>query len=767
MIRRIAMHAASAFLIAFLFVSCVGPAPIEKPAGTTSAPPETATAQTAAKPATPPDAAAPSATPAPTTPPAAPAPPTPAAPEAAPRSAKVYRDTWGVPHIYADTEADAAYAVGYCQAEDRLEDIFLNVRTALGCLAEVTGPDEDVIKMDYFMQLARNGELCELFWKSAPPQLRAIGDAYVRGVQAYMAEHPEKKPEAALDLQGWHCAAVGRAMILRWPIGAIMDDYNHRKKDPGIGSNEWAVAPARSADGCAILLTDPHLTWTGLAKFYEARVDGGALHMNGFMLVGSPIIALGHNEHVGWACTTGGPDTSDCYEMKVNFSNMLKPQYEYDGQMVDIEMKQIIIKVKGKDPVVRPAGYTKLGPLISEPDKNGVAYVGASPYFDQAGALFEQMYAMCLAKNASEFYAALGMNQMMEQNLMFADTDGNIEYIRGGRVPIRPDGYDWDAPVPGNISATKWLGIHDIKELVQCKNPPQGYFANCNVSPENMMKNSPMTPDKYKKYLYNVSWDSNNARGRRIVHLLDADASVTKEEAIAYAMDVYDELVPAWQKALKKAVDAFGAARMQDPEFAKAVNDILAWNCEYTTDSVAAPVVMYWRLKAQQDNGVDVAAIANEKSLNEGEQVKLLTLLSDTLALMKAGYGKLGVTWGDIYKVGRGGKLFGTDGAEFGGGKDKMNQTDTLRDTEGEEETKGSGVFVAKQGSMATILMFMRKDGIESFSATPWGQSADPASPHYMDQGEKLYAKRVMKPTWWKKDDLLKNKESEKDLAVK
>ncbi len=83
-----------------------------------------------------------------------------------------------------------------------------------------------------------------------------------------------------------------------------------------------------------------------------------------------------------------------------------------------------------------------------------------------------------------------------------------------------------------------------------------------------------------------------------------------------------------------------------------------------------------------------------------------------------------------------------------------------------EERPPGSGTYVATNGSMATMLMFLHEDGIESYTCTPWGQSADPASPHYMDQGEKLYSKRQFKPTWFAREELLDHVESEKVLTI-
>jgi len=679
---------------------------------------------------------------------------------AAPGKATLYRDTWGVPHIYADTLPDGLYALGYAQAEDRLEDIYRNVRTATGTMAEAFGPKH--VETDYILQLVRNAELCEEYWKTAPEHVRQGADSFMRGVQAYVDEHPEKKPEFATELYGWQCAAIGRAMILQWPLGTIEDDLKNKDQAPPFGSNAFAVAPSRSADGCAILMTDPHLTWEGMAVFYEVRLHAGGQDMCGYCLVGSPLPALGHNAHVAWACTTGGPDTSDVYMVKLNPNNVT--QYWYDGKWLTFEARAITIDVKGASPQVKPALYTVYGPLVELPDeKKGIAYCGATPYLNETG-LFEEMYKMVTARNCEEFYQALAMNQMMEQNILFADTDGNIQYVRNGRTPIRPDGYNWSAPVPGGAEATKWLGIHDIRDLVQIKNPPQGYFENCNVSPALMMRDSPMTPDKYKNYIYNVTWDKQSPRGARLFELLDADHSITKEEAMAYTLNVYDLLAKPWQNALKAAVDAVGSRFMADPEFAKAVNDILEWNGEFVKDSLAAPIVRFWRLKCE--NAIDIVAVADGAPLSSTDQVKMLSRLAETLADMRRSYGSLNVKWGDITLIGRGGKYFPSDGADFGGGKEKRNQTETVMDVAAQEEPKGSGKHVGFNGSGTLMLSFLHKDGIDSYSLVAWGQSADPNSPHYVDQAEKLYSPRKMKPTWFKKEDLLQHLESEKVLTV-
>ena len=680
----------------------------------------------------------------------------------------VYRDTWGVPHVYADTPAAGAFGLGYAQAQDRLGDIYESVRTGMGLLSEVLG--KQYVEQDYIMRMCGNAELAENYYNTAPPHLKAIVDGFAAGVQKYIDEHPEKVPPHALKLKPWMFLTVGRAMILRWPFGTIQDDLKNGKRregppqGPPMRSNEWAVAPSRSADKVPILLADPHLTWQGLAVLYEARVHAGNLHMNGFFLIGTPLVGIGHSERVGWAMTTGGPDTSDVYEMKFRLG--VPPQYEYDGQWKNVTIKTITIPVKDSSPVVRPAFFTHLGPVISEPDlKKGTVYVGASPYLDQFG-LFEETYRMVTASDGQEFFKAIGMNQLNEQNIMFADVNGTIGYVRNGATPIRPDGYDWSAPVPGNTSKTAWKGIHPVEDLVHVFNPPQGYMVNCNISPENMMVKSSLTPDKYPKYIYNVSWDTNNPRGKRTVELLDADNSVTHEEAISYAMDVHDRLAKAWQNELRAAVDAVGNGVPHDADFDAAVKAILTWDGQIVPEARASCLLKFWRLKCGRAKDVDLAPLANGKPLSANSRRAILKLLVETIAEMKKQYGRWDVAWGDVHKVGRGGKLFPVEAPSSTPDRGEANFSETLFDVNCKEDPKKPGQYVADNGSMAVLLMFFHKDGVEAYSCTPWGQCADPNSPHYMDQGEKLYSKRIMKPCWWTKAELMEHVESTITLDV-
>lgn len=670
----------------------------------------------------------------------------------------LYRDTWGVPHIYGETLADAAYALGYAQAEDRLDDLYINVRTAVGTLSEVLG--KGAAGNDCRMQMVDNAGRCKKYWETtAPAEIRDMGDNFMRGVEAFLKDHPDRTSPVATELHGWQCLAIGRAMMFNWPLDQIQEDLEHKQDAPPYSSNSFAVSPARTADGSAILMTDPHLTWEGMAVFYEARMHVPGLDTAGYWLVGSILPSLGHSGHVAWACTTGGPDTADVFMVKLNPAN--PRQYQYNGEWKDFGVRTYTVNVKGEAPITKTALDSVYGPVWEDPDpKAGIAYCGASRYIQSTG-LLEQCLKMVRANSCDEFAQALSMFEYMEQNISFADTGGHIEYVRNGAVPKRPSGYNWNAPVPGGTKASEWLGFHDLNDLVHMKDPAQGYFQNCNCSPANMMRNSPLKPENYPDYIYNVSWDRQTERGARILQLLDADSSITKEEAMAYTLDVYDRHATSWQQALKAASEAQKDA-MKDPALAKAVQTLLAWDGQFVKQSVAAPLVMFWRLKCQ--DRIDTVAIADGKPLSAGDQEKMIAALLETLSEMKAQYGEREITWGDIKVVGRAGKFFPCDGADFGS-REKKNETQTPMVTGASDKPNKDGKFVARKGSSTIMLSFLNKSGVDSYSLVVWGQSADPKSPHHVDQAEKLYAQRKFKPTWFKKEDLLKHVESEKKLT--
>src|SRR5262249_45078090 len=156
-------------------------------------------------------------------------------------------------------------------------------------------------------------------------------------------------------------------------------------------------------------------------------------------------------------------------------------------------------------------------------------------------------------------------------------------------VPIRPKGFNWKRPVPGNTSASEWLGIHSIDDLVQSANPWQGYLQNCNCSPEFMTRFSPMTPEKYaeRPYLYNGD-NPLHQRAGMVLELLDINGQVTIEDAVGIALSPQVYYAELWQARLAAAWEKAEAALKSDPKTAKFYDLIVRWNRRADPDSTGA-----------------------------------------------------------------------------------------------------------------------------------------------------------------------------------
>lgn len=665
----------------------------------------------------------------------------------------LYRDEWGVPHIYAETEAGAAYGLGYAQAEDRLEQLLRNYRLAAGTMAEAFGPEW--IEHDWQQRVVGHAAVCQRRYPELPDSLRADIEAFQAGVRQYMAEHPEEVPAWAPPLEPWQVPALGRYIIFNWPIGRAFSELERRGEGPrGFGSNQWAVRPEGTALGCALLCIDPHIPWEGEFRFYEFRLHGGDLHLCGFGPLGAPILGLGHNAFLGWACTTGGPDTTDIYGEKVNPENPL--QYLYDGAWRDMEVEKVRLEVAGQGPVERELHRTHHGPILLR--EGSRAYALACPYLEEVDVA-TQLYRMGKARNLQEFCAAVGMNQLMEQNVMYADVEGNIFYVRTGRVPIRPGGFDFSRPVPGHIRASEWRGLHPMADLVQLLNPTRGYMQNCNIGPDTMLVDCPIHAEDYPDYIYGARPGESNSRGRRAVELLEQADRMTLEQALAIVLDTHAEHAEQWQAAVAAAARAFpeGDGRLPPLQELQPALDLLAgWDGFMEIDRPGATFYRALREMArQQQPPVDERLIAQGQDLPAEQQVALLQAVKAAADYLQKEFGRLEVPWGEVHRIRRGGRSWPAAGGDTGGGS-------TLRaigSHRGED-----GRYYGHSGQSWTQLVLFRPGAVESYSATPYGQSDHPDSPHYTDQAERLYSRKLLKPTWFQRESLEGHIESTKTL---
>ena len=175
---------------------------------------------------------------------------------------------------------------------------------------------------------------------------------------------------------------------------------------------------------------------------------------------------------------------SDCYAVQTDPENPLR--YRFDGEWREMQTQDVAIQVANAETHLQTSAYTDhngvRSPVIAR--SGATAFVVSSPYMNAAHLLDEEIDRLNRARNVHEAKHAMRDPGMFGQNLMFADAEGNSRYVRAGRAPIRPKGFDWSRPVPGNGSETASLGLHPLEDLVQITNPSVGYMQNHNLAPD-------------------------------------------------------------------------------------------------------------------------------------------------------------------------------------------------------------------------------------------------------------------------------------------
>ena len=531
----------------------------------------------------------------------------------------LYRDTWGVPHIYAPTIAAGLYAQGWAQAEDRPEQLLLDLMMGLGELASVVG--EQGVEVDLRARMWDHYGVAKTRWPELHAEVREQVEAFARGINDYYAAHPGDVPEwwRGRQVDPYMVVAFCRLFVYNWSIDEVYGDLRRGGIEPGFkpaqrGSNQFAIAPQRSAEKAAILAIDPHLSWDGPSRFFEFRIHAGELQGSGTSLAGAPYLGNGHTRTLAWAMTTGGPDTADVYELTLDPAD--PERYRYDGEWRPLTSREVTIAVRDQAPLRRRLSFSHHGPIIASAD--GKAYAAKIAYAESVN-LLEALHELNTGGGYQAAVRALDTLALFPQNVMVADTSGHIYYQRTGRVPRRADGYDWSKPVDGGTSATEWQGFHPASDHLQVLDPPQGWMQNCNIPPDAMMPGSPFQLGVAKDYLFGSreygelsGWT--NQRGARAVELLRADDSVTVEEAMAYINDLEPYGAARWIEALRAADAAVGKEHAAEPLYRAGLDALTGWDGRLAADSRGALVYDYWRrqlfeeLEPTQDELRELAA---------------------------------------------------------------------------------------------------------------------------------------------------------------
>ena len=701
--------------------------------------------------------------------------------------ATIYRDTWGVPHIYADREEDGWYALGYATAHDEMDWILRITLAARGDAAAALG--KEGLEYDIASRLWRHAAESKAGLARLSPELRLGYERWIQGFTRYMKEHPSEVPAwapvlSAADLVGisrwllWLAYQAGDGLAKCRASGAKLAqaDIAALENRSVAASNEWVVSPWRTADSAMIVLSDPHGGVDG-QFVYEFRIHAGRFEAAGYAMGAMPLLVQTRN--VSWGMTTGAPSVADCYEVALEPGRT--DRYLYDGKSLPIEKEVTRIPVKGGETVVRTMEYTRhngvMSPVVARAE--GKVWVVSTSYMHRAGDFDEEVYRMVLAKNVREVKEAMRIQGMFPQNVMVGDADGNSFYVRAGRTPKRAAGVDWRKALDGNSSKTAWLGIHPFEDLVQIENPPTGYMQNNNIGPDRMFDGSPLVRDRYPDYIYNDTPDRTNSRARRVLEVLSRSVRFSVDDAMQLALDEGWIDTETWKDVLRRSLDRTpDRVRNLTPDARQLADRILHFDGQARVDSKAALGFWYWRTTMLAQSGatgtmaVLEAGRKTDVPLSDDIGTKVLNAIDGAVAAM-AKEGRSDAALGDVFRIGRPGeRSFPLGGVALAPDDRRLCESlaswnllcvHTLRAFTG-GKPDSTGRRYAEIGSRLLRLTIFTKP-IQSFTLHNFGQTSRKDSPHRDDQAQ-LTSERRLKPVLFEKSELMPQVKSEITLEI-
>ena len=645
----------------------------------------------------------------------------------------VYRDAFGAPHVYAASGAGAAYGFAYAQAEDRLEAILRHYKEARGERAELDGPK--ALEQDVAVRAFRLHDVAREKLPALPADLRAEYAAFAAGINRYQREHPSKRPAWAFEVTQEDVAAFGLYVSLTF----ARDPYEQAPSpDPPMGSNAFAIGRARTASGKGSLVSlDPHLPLSGFLRWYEGHVSGGGADVAGVTFAGLPYIVMGHNGRLAWANTVNDPDLSDLFEIRFALTDGRPTHYEYEGGKRPLTFRTFEFKVLQPDGSMKAISqtipYTHHGPVLVR--SGGKAYAVRKAGWGDIDVL-AQGRMLGRAKTIDEMRETLSGRHVVMFNYVFGDADGRIGYVWNGNIPRRAGGFDWRKPVPGWLKATEWGDAVPFADLPQATDPPGGVLHSCNDGPAHVGAGDALKPHadpaKYPAWL---APDTRTLRGGRLASLLAAQPKVGPDLAKRIATDVRDlhaeREIPALVAAAREPAAAL--PETERAAVADAVALLQAWDRNLTADAKGAALFQAWFSAFSERKGASLTwRDTGSVPLAEAYPAEAVQVLAATARRFRDGGVPLDAPWGAFHRIRRG----ATDLAADGG-------FESLVPNAGKPDADGKS-FVTF-GSSFRMLVELGNGQARAWSCLPFGNSDDPASPHFADQMP-LAARRQYRP---------------------
>lgn len=670
----------------------------------------------------------------------------------------IIRDTWGIPHVFGKTDADAVFGVVYAQAEDDFNRVETNYINAMGRLAEAEGADE--IYRDLRMKLFIDPDDMKAQYQKAPAWLKALMDAWADGLNYYLQTHPDVKPRVITHFEPWMALTFSEGSIggdiervnltqleafygkeatsasVVAPVGRVFRPADAGAYTEPTGSNGIAIAPSNTTGHHALLLINPHTSFFFRAEAHMVSEEG--LDAYGAITWGQFFIYQGFNPRVGWMHTSSGVDNIDEYAETIIHKDG-KLFYKYGREQRPVTAKTIVVPYKTSTGMARrtfTVYYTHHGPIVREANGHWISV----RLMQEPLKALTQSYTRTKARNYQEFRDSMELHTNSSNNTIYADADGTIAYFHSNFIPRRDPSFDWTKPVDGSNPATEWNGVLSIDETPGLKNPANGWLYNSNNWPWSAAGpgNSPKRED-FPAYV--ERGDEESPRGEHALRVLTGKTDFTIDSLIAAAYDSYLPWFADHLPALIKAYDETPESNGLRQKVADEIAVLRDWDYRWGIDSVPTSVAVYW--------GEEIG-----RRIDRATPAQLLEALSAASDRLTRDFGTWKTPWGDINRYQR---LTGDIVQKFDDSKPSIpvgftsSRWGSLASFGARTYPGTKKMYGTSGNSFVAVVEF--GDRVHAKAITAGGESGDPASPHFGDQA-KRYADGDLREVYFYREDL-------------
>jgi acyl-homoserine-lactone acylase len=658
------------------------------------------------------------------------------------RAVRIVRDNWGIAHVYGESDADAVFGALYAQAEDDFGRIERNYLIGLGWLARAEG--EDAVYNDLRQRLFVDPQRLVSLYAQSPAWLRRLMIAWADGLNFFLATHPDTHPKVIRHFEPWMALAftegsiggdiesVSLAELRRFYDGdAAHGDAPPSATAPGAtapgGSNGFAIAPALSASGHALLWINPHTSFYFRSELQMVSRQG--LNVYGAATWGQFFIYQGFNQHNGWMHTSYGGDAIDEYAETVVRRRHVRVVVRHDAGEAH---RDFTVYFSHHGPIVRA--------------ENG-KWIAVKMFDDPVRAL-TQSYLRTKTSDYRSFRAVQNLRTDTSNNTVYADADGTIAYFHGNFIPRRDPRFDYTRPVDGSDPATEWRGPHALEETITLVNPSNGWIMNTNNWPFSAAGAESPRRERYPAYMW---IKGENPRGLHATEMLEHAGHLTLDGLIAAAYDGHLTAFEVLLPPLFAAYDRLDPADAARATLAGPIATLRAWNRRTAADSVPTALAIFWGNALVELKG-PLAREADEPvydylvtGLSDAERLAALTTAVRTL---ERDFGGWRTPWGEINRFQR---LTDDVVQPFDDAKPSLPvgfapaQWGALASFDTSQPRTTKKIYGSVGNGFVAAVEF--GSPVRAKAIMSGGESGNPASPHFTDQAP-LFTRGTFRDVW-------------------